>query len=420
MNCEQCKDMMDASIHHELSDQQEQSLQQHLSTCEHCRTEYTWMHDMIVDIQSEFPEVTPPPQLHGRLMARLEQEPKTKRVNRWIPLTSAAVILLAVFIGASALLGGGAGINQNEGFSSGYHLSAKQEAGYGFDASTATPSALLSAPPSDGSTEMSPSMPQATEAPQLAGGEADQLRSSVADSAQQRKLIKNAQLSLETQTFDDALAQLTARVTNMGGYVQNMNVSGMPLDENNPGDYGRYAFMDLRIPADQLEAFLAQAEGFGKVTNSSQGGSDVTQQYQDMSARLQSYTVQRDRLLSIMEKADKVEDLILLESELGRIQYEIEAYTQQLTDIDRRVAESTVTINLTEVRSATRVRPVDPTLGERIQEGFVGTINALWMGIQNLLVWLVANSPLIISVLAVLAVIWFAVLRPWIRKRRMQ
>lgn len=420
MNCEQCKDMMDASIHHELSDQQEQRLQQHLSTCEHCRTEYTWMHDMIVDIQSEFPEVTPPPQLHGRLMARLEQEPKPKRVNRWIPLTSAAVILLAVFIGASALLGGGANNTPSMGFSADYHLSAKQEAGYGLAVATATPSALLS----EGSTEMAAPpqpMPEAAEAPQMAGGMDDQqLRSSATDSAQQRKLIKNAQLSLETQTFDDALAQLTARVTNMGGYVQNMNVSGMPLDENNPGDYGRYAFMDLRIPADQLEAFLAQAEGFGKVTNSSQGGSDVTQQYQDMSARLQSYTVQRDRLLSIMEKADKVEDLILLESELGRIQYEIEAYTQQLTDIDRRVAESTVTINLTEVRSATRVRPVDPTLGERIQEGFVGTINALWMGIQNLLVWLVANSPLIISVLAVLAVLWFAVLRPWIRKRRMQ
>lgn len=413
MNCEQCKNMMDASIHGELSGQQQRQLEVHLSACEHCREEHEWMSSLIAQLQSEFPEVTPPPQLHDRLMARLEQEEKPNIINRWIPLASAAVILLAVFVGASALFAPPPPAGRDS--VAGDRLNgtmAIEEYGYDGAAPAATPVPM---PQGENELFVAESMPQASEAPQAAAGAAeDQGRSAAELPASERKLIKNANLYIETQTFDDAVEQLSARATGAGGYVQTLNVSGLPLDENNPGNYGRSAYMDVRIPAEQLEAFLAQARTYGKVVDSSQGGSDVTQVYEDLTARLNSYTVQRDRLLAIMEKADKVEDLILLESELSRVQYEIESYTRQITDIDRRVAESTVTINLTEVRSATRVRPADPSLGGRIREGFIATINALWMGIQNLLVWLVAHSPIIISVLAILATLWF-----WLRKRRM-
>lgn len=422
MNCDTARNLMDASVHGELSEKRQRELDAHLGSCEQCREEYAMLRELLQDIDREFPEIEPPPELHARLCARLSQEPAPKRpMGRWVPLASAAAILLAVFFGASLMLG------QN-------HAIAPKTAPYPSAMDDYTSSQWAPTPePAPGFTQSTEkqdfgmamggaaapeSAPPMDERPMDAAGHVAD-RVSMNSQASARKLIKDAQLSMETQAFDTTLTQLQSQIDAIGGYVQNLNVDGMPLDEKNPDMVrGRTAYVNARVPAESMEMFLAEAEGLGKVIYRSQNGSDVTQQYQDTAARLEAYTTQRDRLLSLLEKAQAVEDLILLENELSRVQYEVEYYTQQLTDMDRRVAESTVTLNISEVRSSTAVRTLDPTLGERIQEGFVATINAITRGAQDILVWLVANSPILISIAIVALVLWFAVIRRWIKKRR--
>ncbi|MEG1943453.1 MAG: hypothetical protein RR049_06515, partial [Angelakisella sp.] len=45
----------------------------------------------------------------------------------------------------------------------------------------------------------------------------------------QRKLIKNAQVLLETKEFDTALPQLIAMIENAGGYIEGQNIDGKSI-----------------------------------------------------------------------------------------------------------------------------------------------------------------------------------------------
>jgi hypothetical protein len=53
---------------------------------------------------------------------------------------------------------------------------------------------------------------------------------------------------------------------------------------------------------------------------------DVTEEFVDLEARLQNKYRQEERLLDLFDKADKVEDLIKVESELARVRSDIERW----------------------------------------------------------------------------------------------
>ena len=74
------------------------------------------------------------------------------------------------------------------------------------------------------------------------------------------KIIKTASLGLETRTFDETLASIKERVSEMGGYVERSDISGK--EPENYGDGGRNAFLTLRIPQEKMESFLEAAKGW--------------------------------------------------------------------------------------------------------------------------------------------------------------
>ena len=210
-----------------------------------------------------------------------------------------------------------------------------------------------------------------------------------------------------------AAAEITALVQELGGYITSQHTSGTALEPGENG-YGRSLSLTVRIPSDSLDAFLSQSEGVGVVQQSSIYEEDVTDQYFDTERRLEGYQTQYDRILALMDKAETVDELISIESELNRIYYQIESLTGSLQSWDARVNYSTVYYSLEEVR---RASPVSLTLWERMQVSLQNTWDSIVLGSQNFVVWLYGALPAL-GLLLVLAGVAGLTVALCLRRRR--
>ncbi len=73
---------------------------------------------------------------------------------------------------------------------------------------------------------------------------------------------------------------------------------------------------------------------------------DVTNQHTDLTIRLENAEKSRQRLLALIEKATKIEDIIKIEAALRRLTGEIERMKGQLKLMIDQIAFSTVTVSL--------------------------------------------------------------------------
>lgn len=228
------------------------------------------------------------------------------------------------------------------------------------------------------------------------------------------KIIKNAYLSLETENFDDVVEHITERAGQMGGYISSSNISGRKPE--NYQDSGRYASIELRIPQEKMEAFLTDAKGVADVINEQTGGQDITSDYFDTESHLKVLTTQRERILALLEKADKMEDIIALETELSRLNYEIESLTTNLKRWDDLVAYSTVNVDVSEIPPASAAASAsEKDIGTRMSNGFVRTLSGLKVFFENFAVVVVVLSPVLVIIAAIVLITLWIVRR---KKRR--
>lgn len=228
------------------------------------------------------------------------------------------------------------------------------------------------------------------------GGSEDKLVSTTA-----RKVIKTANLNLQTLEFEVFSAALEQKIAETGAYLQYADVSGSDY-------YGgrKSANYTIRVPEANLDLFLAGIEGIATVTNKTLGEEDVTLSYVDTEARIKTLEIEQERLLALLEKAEDLDSIIMLEQRLSEVRYSIESYQSKLRTYDDKITYSTVRIYVYEV---TRVQEKEPeTVWERISSGWADTMYDISTGAQDFLVWAVVNLPYLVFwgiVLVVLVVV---------------
>ncbi len=219
------------------------------------------------------------------------------------------------------------------------------------------------------------------------------------------KIIYSGRSYLETTEFDEALLALDKAVQQYGGFVQDSNVSGN-TSYNSDGTtavVNRWGYFVVRIPADAFDSFMAMTAQIGNVTNSSRTAENVTSQYTDHEARLESLNMQEERLLSMLGESGDLESLIALEARLSEVRYEIESIERKLRNLDQQLAYSTVTLEIQEVEVYTPTAAVQRSFGEKIADAFHDSWKGFARGWQNFAVWLVSAVP----TLLILAIVGF-------------
>ena len=127
-----------------------------------------------------------------------------------------------------------------------------------------------------------------------------------------------------------------------------------------------------RIPAENMDTFIAYVKTLGTIENESKTGTDITDQYRDNLLRLDSLKTVRNRYLTLLEQAKGVSDILSIEKELERINTEIEVLEGKIKYAEQSAAYSNISVRF----------------NEKTKPGPVGWIfYGLYRGIKWLFVW---------------------------------
>lgn len=213
------------------------------------------------------------------------------------------------------------------------------------------------------------------------------------------KIIYTYNYSVETKEYDAFLEQVQRRITEYGGYLESSESNG-----NRESQLDRYSHMVIRIPADKMSAFLSMVKENSNVTYSSSSSENVTLTYVDMQSHVEALKVEQKTLMGLLEKAEKLEDILTLQSQLTDIRYELESYESQLRVYDNRVNYSTLYLDISEVERET---PVAEKLsyGDEIRIGLSETFYELGSGLRSFSIWLIVNLPFLLIWAVVIAVV---------------
>ena len=228
----------------------------------------------------------------------------------------------------------------------------------------------------------------------------------------QRKLIKTVNLDVETETFDNLMANVYVKTESLGGYVESSYTYN---GSNYRGNQKRNANLTLRIPADHLEEFLSAVSEISNVISRNDNVTDVTLQYVDMQSHKEALKTEQTRLLELLEQAESVEDIITIESRLSEVRYQIESMESQLRTMDNQVSYSTVYLYIDEVARLTPVK--EQTTWEKISTGFSESLYNVGNGIKNFFIGILINLPYLVVWAAILCILFFAI-RGIIKVRR--
>jgi len=231
-----------------------------------------------------------------------------------------------------------------------------------------------------------------------------------------RKLIFRANYYIETTEFDSDYEFILSKLKAFGGYAQNTYVDGTKPVEY--GDRGRHAELYLRIPISKYDAFLTSLEGVGNILSKSQTTDDVSAQYFDTEARIRVLNTQLDRLEALLEKADKLEDIITLNSEITDVMYELDRYEGQKRQLDNLIDYTTVSISLSEVNEISTISESEKGLGQRISESFKNVSRGFARFLEGLAIVIVAGSPVWVTIGVIVVVIVLLVRRSKKRKAK--
>ena len=221
-------------------------------------------------------------------------------------------------------------------------------------------------------------------------------------------IVRTADLSLTTKEFDKARALLESFVKKHHGYVADLKVGGATGN-------GRKLTATVRVPADQLDATLADMKTLGRVESESQGGQDVTSEYVDLQARLGNSRNTEKRLTELLaQRTGKLSDVLEVEQELDRVRGDIEQMEAQRKNMANQVTFATVNVSISEDYRA-QLQVVPPSTAARLSNAAVDGYRSMVDGVVSFALFVLSSGP---SVLLWAAVLFFPARFGWKMLRR--
>ncbi len=230
-----------------------------------------------------------------------------------------------------------------------------------------------------------------------------------------RKLIRTVRLEAETKEFDQMMSSLEEQVGDMGGYIESMET----YNGSSYSDYvtSRYASLTVRIPSGKLDMFLQTVSDISNVVRRRDNVEDVTLSYVDMESRRNTLRTEQERLMSFLEKAETIEEIITIEQRLSEVRYQLESMESQLRTMDNLIDYSTVEMNVSEVRELTQIQEEKPGPGKRIVDGFVENLRIIGEGAMEFAIWFLTHIPYLVIWAAVIGAAFVCWMKA--RKRRL-
>lgn len=210
-----------------------------------------------------------------------------------------------------------------------------------------------------------------------------------------RKIIRNGELTIETDTPKDAQARIASIAESQGGFVvtsefkQNISGTARPTE---------IVTVVVRVPSAQFGATLDAIRAAGnRVIQERISGQDVTEEYIDLEARIRTQKALEQQFLEIMKQAKRIADALEVQRQLADVRTEVERLEGRRRFLDNKASLSTITVTL---QSGTpMVAATTSGFGHDVKDAFgdgIDTAVAIVMGLIRIAIVLVPITLLIL------------------------
>jgi len=202
----------------------------------------------------------------------------------------------------------------------------------------------------------------------------EQGRNSMIDTAPtDRKIIRNAELSLETDSPEQTQQSITSIAENNGGFVVESQQSSSDVRSSTRD----IVSMSVRVPAQKFGDVLDQIRRTSKrVVFETVKGDDVTEEFIDVEARLKAKKALEQQFVEIMKRANSVQDALNVQSELAGVRAEIEKIEGRKRFLENQANLSTIKMKLqSPVAFAASSSGFSEKLGQSFGTGFDFALN---------------------------------------------
>ena len=231
----------------------------------------------------------------------------------------------------------------------------------------------------------------------------------------EQKLIYTADITIQTQKFQDTFDAVKEAISKVGGFVESESTTDSAWNWYY-SDYRKSSgtlksYITVRVPSAKYREFLGLLEGTdGKITSRSEYVQNITKRYNDQSILIESLEKQESRLMEMMDKAETIEDMITIESRLSDVQTQLNQARNTLAGYDTDVNYSTINVAIEEVLQYSS-QNVQQTFIERLGNTFTRSWRDFGEFLQDLILAIVYLLPVIIAVIIILVI-----LRPFFSK----
>ncbi len=208
----------------------------------------------------------------------------------------------------------------------------------------------------------------------------------------ERKIIRNADLTLEANSPEEAQQKISAIAESKKGFVIESTQSGSDVKTTTRDT----VTMTIRIPAEQFNAALDEIrQTSNRVIVETVKGEDVTEEFIDIEARLKTKKALEAQFLEIMKRANSVEDALNVQRELANVRGEVEQIEGRKRFLANQSSLSTIKITL---QSPTAFSANSSGFFYQLKESIGSGFDAALSFILGFITFLIALLPFLLLV----------------------
>ncbi|HKK75608.1 MAG TPA: DUF4349 domain-containing protein [Saprospiraceae bacterium] len=207
----------------------------------------------------------------------------------------------------------------------------------------------------------------------------------------ERKLIKEGRVEFETNDLPATRKTVFAAIHKYEAYISS--------DEEYTYSGRKSNTLVIRVPAEDFDSLLAAAtRGIDRFDSKQINVKDVTEEFLDIQARLETKKELEERYLSLLQRANTVTEILEIEKEIGNLRSEIESIEGRLQYLENRVGYSTLSLTFYESI------PEDNAFAQKFKKGFRnGGDNLIWFFVGLVNIW----PFILIGIALILGVRWY-------------
>ncbi len=216
--------------------------------------------------------------------------------------------------------------------------------------------------------------------------------------AAERMIVRTGEMSLVVEDVLDARDEIADLAVRFDGYVVSSQIWGEGQRMRRPPG----GWITIRVTEDKFEQALAELRDLAvRVTSESTSSRDVTEEYIDLESRLRNAEATEKQFLALLERAEKVEDIVRIYDSLARVRGDIEQIKGRMQYLERTVSMSLISVHL---EPAVTARPLVRAGWSALEALKSATRGIVIFGqyLGTTAIWLIIFSPVWGAVLGII------------------